>query len=148
MPTRASSRSATPTCSGPGVRNCTWGRASHSRTYSRTAATDSGSPWIRALVASRTKPKIAGAVSPTAVSYTHLDVYKRKDVEGFGGGLWSISALTKVGAAVVGDVELAIAPKVPIGRLIFLLGYAASDKGWLAAAGHFGTCLLYTSRCV
>ncbi len=61
------------------------------------------------------------------------------DVEGFGGGLWSISALTKVGAAVVGDVELAIAPKVPIGRLIFLLGYAASDKGWLAAAGHFGT---------
>ena len=63
---------------------------------------------------------------------------------GFGGGLWSISALTKVGAAVVGDVELAIAPKVPIGRLIFLLGYAASDKGWLAAAG---TSELTTASC-
>lgn len=50
-------------------------------------------------------------------------------------GVWLLAARTKVGAATVtvpggGRVELRITPKVTIGRLFFLLGYAADPKGW------------------
>jgi 5-methylcytosine-specific restriction enzyme subunit McrC len=45
-------------------------------------------------------------------------------------GLWDIAATGKVGAARVGDVELWIRPKLPVDRLLFLIGYAKDPKGW------------------
>jgi 5-methylcytosine-specific restriction enzyme subunit McrC len=45
-------------------------------------------------------------------------------------GTWTVRADRKVGAARVGDVELRIEPKVPVARLLFLLGYARNPRGW------------------
>lgn len=45
-------------------------------------------------------------------------------------GVWSVRAGRKVGAARVGGVELHIEPKVPVARLVFLVGYARNPKGW------------------
>jgi 5-methylcytosine-specific restriction enzyme subunit McrC len=45
-------------------------------------------------------------------------------------GLWEIAANGKVGVARVGDVEVWVAPKLPIERLLFLIGYAADPQGW------------------
>jgi 5-methylcytosine-specific restriction enzyme subunit McrC len=45
-------------------------------------------------------------------------------------GVWSVRAGRKVGAARIGGVELHIEPKVPIARLLFLVGYARNPKGW------------------
>ncbi|MFG3420590.1 McrC family protein [Micromonospora sp. NPDC048063] len=45
-------------------------------------------------------------------------------------GVWSVRAGRKIGAARVGGVELHIEPKVPVARLLFLLGYARNPKGW------------------
>jgi len=47
-------------------------------------------------------------------------------------GLWTIKARGKVGVARVGDMEVWIAPKLPIARLLFLVGYANGRKplGW------------------
>ncbi|MEV4810066.1 McrC family protein [Micromonospora avicenniae] len=45
-------------------------------------------------------------------------------------GVWSVRAGRKVGAARVGGVELHVEPKVPIARLLFLVGYARNPKGW------------------
>jgi 5-methylcytosine-specific restriction enzyme subunit McrC len=44
--------------------------------------------------------------------------------------VWLVSAAGKVGAARVGDVEVRIRPKLPIERLMFLVGYASDPKGW------------------
>jgi 5-methylcytosine-specific restriction enzyme subunit McrC len=44
--------------------------------------------------------------------------------------LWLVRAANKVGAARIGDIELRIEPKVPIARLLFLLGYARDPRGW------------------
>lgn len=44
--------------------------------------------------------------------------------------LWQIRAAGKVGVAQVGDIEVWIRPKVPIDRLLFLLGYALDSRGW------------------
>lgn len=45
-------------------------------------------------------------------------------------GTWDLSARGAVGVARIGDVELWIAPKVPVHRLLFLLGYARNPRGW------------------
>ncbi|MEV0807414.1 restriction endonuclease [Micromonospora sp. NPDC050200] len=45
-------------------------------------------------------------------------------------GMWSVRAGRKVGAARIGGVELRIEPKVPIARLLFLVGYARNPNGW------------------
>lgn len=45
-------------------------------------------------------------------------------------GSWTLSATTRVGVARFGDVELWIRPKLPIERLLFLLGYALTGHGW------------------
>ncbi|MEV4720277.1 restriction endonuclease [Micromonospora noduli] len=45
-------------------------------------------------------------------------------------GVWIVRAGRKVGAARVGGVELHIEPKVPVARLLFLVGYARNPKGW------------------
>jgi 5-methylcytosine-specific restriction enzyme subunit McrC len=49
----------------------------------------------------------------------------------FAAGTWLVGAAGKVGAARVGDIVVRIAPKVPIDRLLFLVGYAAHGAGWL-----------------
>jgi 5-methylcytosine-specific restriction enzyme subunit McrC len=50
-------------------------------------------------------------------------------------GQWRVSARNKVGVATVAvpggqPLTLRIAPKVPIRRLLFLLGYSRNPKGW------------------
>jgi len=45
-------------------------------------------------------------------------------------GLWNLTAAGKVGVARVGDIELWITPKLPIERLLFLVGYALDPSGW------------------
>ncbi|TKA01405.1 McrC family protein [Actinacidiphila oryziradicis] len=42
---------------------------------------------------------------------------------------WQVRALNNVGVARIRDVELRIAPKLPIRRLFFLLGYTANPYG-------------------
>jgi 5-methylcytosine-specific restriction enzyme subunit McrC len=42
---------------------------------------------------------------------------------------WQIRALNNVGVARIRDIELRIAPKLPIRRLFFLFGYAANPYG-------------------
>jgi len=53
----------------------------------------------------------------------------------FTSGHWQIKAKGIVGVAAVrlpggGSLDLRIAPKVPIGRLLFLLGFSRNDGGW------------------
>ena len=45
-------------------------------------------------------------------------------------GGWEIRPGRWVGAARVGDTEIHIAPKIPISRLLFLLGYLTNPKAW------------------
>ena len=45
-------------------------------------------------------------------------------------GAWQIGPAGKVGAARVGGVEIHIKPKVPIARLLFLVGYARHAAVW------------------
>ena len=47
-----------------------------------------------------------------------------------GGPDWEISAASKIGVAVIHDVELWIRPKIDIARVMFLLGYA-KNPGWI-----------------
>lgn len=60
------------------------------------------------------------------------------DVSPVVGDVWSIRAKSSVGVATVGDIELAIVPKLPIRRLFFLIGYATNDKHWQTADATFG----------
>jgi 5-methylcytosine-specific restriction enzyme subunit McrC len=43
---------------------------------------------------------------------------------------WLVGPAGKVGAACIGDVEVRITPKIPIGRLLFLVGYAQHGAAW------------------
>ncbi|WP_406464207.1 McrC family protein [Streptomyces sp. NBC_00111] len=49
-------------------------------------------------------------------------------------GVWSLRAISTVGSVRIGHgpsaVDITITPKVPIDRLVFLLGYARDPKGW------------------
>jgi 5-methylcytosine-specific restriction enzyme subunit McrC len=45
-------------------------------------------------------------------------------------GAWQIGPAGKVGAAMVGGIEIHIKPKVPIARLLFLVGYARHAAAW------------------
>jgi 5-methylcytosine-specific restriction enzyme subunit McrC len=44
--------------------------------------------------------------------------------------VWQIGPAGKVGAAQVGDMEIHIKPKVPIARLLFLVGYSQHVAAW------------------
>ena len=44
--------------------------------------------------------------------------------------VWQIGTAGKVGAAQVGDMEIHIKPKVPIARLLFLVGYSEHAAAW------------------
>ena len=43
---------------------------------------------------------------------------------------WLVSPTSKVGVVRSGDVEMWIAPKIGVRRLLFLLGYARNPSGW------------------
>jgi 5-methylcytosine-specific restriction enzyme subunit McrC len=45
-------------------------------------------------------------------------------------GHWTVRAGKHVGAVRVGETELQIHPKVPVERLLYLLGYARDPRGW------------------
>lgn len=48
-----------------------------------------------------------------------------------GSSTWSVSAGTKVGVLAVGrDLQVTVAPKVGIARLVFLMGYARRPRFW------------------
>lgn len=44
--------------------------------------------------------------------------------------VWLLRALRLVGVAQVGGTEVRIEPKLPVRRLLFLLGYARNPQGW------------------
>lgn len=48
-------------------------------------------------------------------------------------GAWLVGAAGKVGAAQIGDVVVRIKPKVPISRLLFLVGYSLHGAAWQAS---------------
>jgi 5-methylcytosine-specific restriction enzyme subunit McrC len=54
-------------------------------------------------------------------------------------GRWLVGPAGKVGAARVGDLTVAITPKVEIARLLFLLGYSAHGPAWQPSAVDVGT---------
>jgi 5-methylcytosine-specific restriction enzyme subunit McrC len=45
-------------------------------------------------------------------------------------GSWLVSPAGRIGAARVGDVVIRIRPKVPISRLLFLVGYSLHGSAW------------------
>lgn len=45
-------------------------------------------------------------------------------------GIWRIGPAGKVGAARIGNIEIRIKPKVPIARLLFLVGYSKHAAAW------------------
>ncbi|GIH69770.1 McrC family protein [Sphaerimonospora thailandensis] len=53
-------------------------------------------------------------------------------------GLWWIRDNGYVGAAAIGGVQVSIRPKTPIDRLLFLLGYSRSLRGWRQEEVHAG----------
>jgi 5-methylcytosine-specific restriction enzyme subunit McrC len=48
---------------------------------------------------------------------------------------WDVKARGLVGAFRVGDLEVHITPKIPIARLLFLLGYATRASMWRGRPG-------------
>lgn len=57
----------------------------------------------------------------------------------FESGTWELAARRAVGVARIGDVELWIAPKVPVHRLLFLVGYSHNPGGWRDDVVGMGT---------
>lgn len=49
---------------------------------------------------------------------------------------WSVSAGRKIGVVQVGDLEIIVAPKLPVERLVFLMGYATSPSFWREHSVH------------
>lgn len=52
------------------------------------------------------------------------------DITPAGSGLWSVTAGRKVGVTRIGDLQIEIAPKVPVDRLVFMMGYAQKPDFW------------------
>ncbi len=50
--------------------------------------------------------------------------------------LWELRPLSKVGAVSVGPLEVHVAPKVPIDRVVFLLEYSIGSVGWQVPPVH------------
>jgi 5-methylcytosine-specific restriction enzyme subunit McrC len=58
-----------------------------------------------------------------------LEASRVVDARRLGDGAWELTAGSKVGATRIGDLVVRIHPKIPIHRLLFLLGYAR-NPGW------------------
>jgi 5-methylcytosine-specific restriction enzyme subunit McrC len=43
---------------------------------------------------------------------------------------WDLAAGSKVGVARVGDLQVTVRPKVPVDRVVFMMGYAQKPKFW------------------
>lgn len=43
---------------------------------------------------------------------------------------WEVAAGTKIGVARVGSLQVTVRPKIPIDRLVFMMGYAQAPKFW------------------
>jgi 5-methylcytosine-specific restriction enzyme subunit McrC len=61
-----------------------------------------------------------------ALSASELAVVTRTP----GASSWDVVAGAKVGVARVGDLQVIVRPKIPIDRLVFMLGYAQTPKFW------------------
>ncbi|MFV2083940.1 McrC family protein [Micromonospora sp. LOL_021] len=53
-------------------------------------------------------------------------------------GRWLLRATRLVGAARIGDLDVYVAPKVPVARLLFLFGYARNPHRWQPASLPLG----------
>jgi 5-methylcytosine-specific restriction enzyme subunit McrC len=53
-------------------------------------------------------------------------------------GWWMVGPSRKVGVARVGDIVVRVTPKVPIARLLFLLGYSVHGAAWQASTVDLG----------
>jgi 5-methylcytosine-specific restriction enzyme subunit McrC len=53
-------------------------------------------------------------------------------------GWWTVGPAGKVGVARIGDVVIRVQPKVPIARLLFLLGYLMHGSAWQSSAVDLG----------
>jgi 5-methylcytosine-specific restriction enzyme subunit McrC len=53
-------------------------------------------------------------------------------------GWWAVGPSGRVGVARVGDVVVRVQPKVPIARLLFLLGYSMHGSAWQSSAVDLG----------
>ena len=45
-------------------------------------------------------------------------------------GIWQVAAAGQVGTARIGDMTVHVRPKVPVARLLFLLGYSSHGDAW------------------
>jgi 5-methylcytosine-specific restriction enzyme subunit McrC len=61
-----------------------------------------------------------------ALAVTELAVVTRTP----GAASWEVAAGSKVGVARVGDLQVTVRPKIPIDRLVFMMGYAQKPKFW------------------
>ncbi len=66
----------------------------------------------------------------TAVEAAALESLELADVNRSVDGRWWVTPGTKVGVARLGDLQVTIRPKLSIGRLIFLMGYALKPTYW------------------
>ena len=53
-----------------------------------------------------------------------------------GEALWSVAAGRKVGVVQAGDLQVSVRPKIPVDRLVFLMGYASAPKFWRDHSVH------------
>ena len=56
-----------------------------------------------------------------------------------GPDLWEVSAGSQIGVVKVGGLQLVIEPKIAIGRLVFLMGYARRPSLWNESLVELGT---------
>ena len=65
-------------------------------------------------------PAVAGALAKTGAVQVTMDLQGRTQ----------LTSTSYVGVVRAGDVELRVTPKLPIRRLLWLVGYASDPKGW------------------
>ncbi len=84
---------------------------------------------MRHLTLTENAPPRPIALSPeeaAALAESEVAVVTRSP----GSGLWEVAAGRKVGVARAGDLQVIVRPKIPIDRLVFLLGYAQNPVFW------------------
>lgn len=75
------------------------------------------------------RPVVLGDQEAEALATSELAVVSRAP----GSAAWDVAASRKVGVARVGDLQVVVRPKVPMDRLVFLMGYARQPQFWRAA---------------
>lgn len=72
------------------------------------------------------QPTDLTSTEAAALEESELAVVSRRP----GTDAWEVAAGAKVGVARLGDLHVVVRPKVPIDRLVFLLGYARNPQFW------------------